>query len=613
MKRRQALALALAGAAALPSLDALAQGAGTAASTGADGKKVLRIIFPVAETGFDPAKVSDVYSATVNGHIFEALYQFDYLARPVKLKPRLAVGMPEVSADFRVWTVRIQPGVYFNDDPAFKGQKRELVAQDIIYSLKRFADLANKSPYWSSLDEYGITGLLELRNKGVKDKKPFDYDTEIEGLRALDRHTLRFTLDQTRPRFNELLALSSTFGTVAREVIEFYGDLSPAHPVGTGPFRLAQWRRSSLIVLERNPNYREVLWDAEPGADDAEGQAILQRMKGRRLPLVDRVEVSVVEEAQPRWLSFLNGQADVLVVPQEFAPVAMPGGRMAPNLKKKGVQGWRVLVPSTQLSFFNMDHPVVGGLEPHKVALRRAIALSINVQREIQLAYRGEAMAAQSIISPHLSGYNADFKSENSEYSPSRARALLDLYGYVDSDGDGWREQPDGSPLKLECATQPDGLSRQFNELLKKSLDAVGVRVVFISAKWPENLKAARAGKLMYWRVGSTSTQTDGQDILSRLYGPQIGQGNLARFKLPAFDEVYRQLTSLPDGPEREAVFDKAKRLAIAYMPYKVHVHQYVTVLAHPWLSGYRRPLFWYDLWHLLDVDMQARTAAGTV
>jgi ABC-type transport system substrate-binding protein len=597
MKRREGLALAgaLSAGWALP-------GVARAAETPADAK-VLRVVFPVAETGFDPVRLSDVYSLTLTGHIFEAPYGYDHLARPVKIIPRLAVGLPEHSADHREWTVRLRPGTFFAEDPAFKGVRRELTAQDFVYSWKRFADPRNKSPTWTFVDSFKVQGLAALREKALKGQVPFDYDREIEGLRALDRYTLQFKLEEPRPRFIEVLALGNTMGAVAREVVEFYGDKATEHPVGTGPFRLAQWRRSSLIVLERNPGYREVLWDADPAPDDAEGQAIKRRLQGRRTPLVDRVEVSIIEEAQPRWLSFLNGQIDHLVVPQEFATLAMPGGKVAPNLARRGIQGWKVLVPTTQLSFFNMEHPVVGGLAPHQVAFRRAVWLAMDVDREIRLAYRGLAMPAQSMISPFTSGYKADFKSEASDHDPARARALLDLYGWIDRNGDGWREQPDGQPLLLEWASQPEGLSRQFDELTKKCLDAIGVRVVFKPAKWPENLKAARAGKLMAWRVGGSASTTDGQDSLRRLYGPEAGQGNLARFKLQAFDELFDRLTPLPDGPEREALFDKAKRLAIAYAPYKAHVHQSVDVLAHPCVDGYRRPLFWYDWWHLVDLD----------
>ena len=220
-------------------------------------KKVLRYAFEVAETSLDPAKVNDLYSRILTPHIFEGLYHYDHLARPIKIKPLTADGMPQPSADFRVWTIKVKPGIYFADDPVFKGRKRELVAQDYVYAFKRFADPANKSPVWTSLEGDGYLGLAELRQAALETKKPFDYDREIEGLRALDRYTVRFTLAQPRPRFIETLASGDLFGAVAREVVEFYGDEAESHPVGTGPFKLAQWRRSSFCLLYTSPSPRD--------------------------------------------------------------------------------------------------------------------------------------------------------------------------------------------------------------------------------------------------------------------------------------------------------------------------------------------------------------------
>jgi ABC-type transport system substrate-binding protein len=611
VRRRDTLGLAgaLAGTTALASLDAFAETAKV--ETAADGLKVLRIVFPVAETGFDPPKVQDLYSRTVTAHIFETFLTFDHLARPVKLRPNLAVAMPEHSDDFKVWTVKLRPGIHFAPDEVFKDKDgkpylRELVAQDFIYTYQRFADPATRALSWSAVEEQGIVGLAASRAKAEK-TKVYDYNAAIEGLKALDRYTLQFTLEQGNPRFPENMSDGGWLGAVAREVVEHYGDKITEHPVGTGPYRLARWRRSSQIVLERNPNFRDQPWEADPTPDDAEGQAIAQRFRGLKVPIVDRVEVQIIEEAQPRYLSFVNRHIDLLLVPQEFVPTATPGGVLAPHLKKKNIQSWRVLIPYVQLAFFNMQHPLVGGLEPHKVALRRAFWLSLNVERVVRLGFRGQAVQAESILLPGTTGYDPNFHSENSEYSPAKAKALLDLYGYLDKDGDGWRETPDGQPLVVECATQPDGLSRQLDELMKKDLDAVGIKVVFKTAKWPENLKAARNGKLMLWRVGSSASVTDGQEVLQRAYGPSAGQANLASFKLPAFDAIYDQTLNMPDGPERNALLQKAAKLLIAYGPYKVYLFQYADLLAQPWLHGYRRPLFWNQFWHMVDVDMSQR------
>jgi len=572
------------------------------------GGNFLRVPFVLAETGFDAAQIGDLYSATVIAHIFEALYGYDHLAMPVKVRPLTAAALPEVSNDFRVWTVRLQPGIYFADDPAFKGVRRELIAQDYVYAIKRFFDPANKSPGYPLIAEEGLIGLDELRAVALKNKTRFDYDAPAEGLRALDRYTLQFRLREPRPRFLESnLCLSGSYGAVAREVVEFYGDSIMAHPVGTGPYRLKSWRRSSRIVLERNPGFRDLRYDAEPAADDAQGQAWVARFKGRRLPLNDGVEISILEEEQARWLSFLNAQVDFVRVPGSFANHAMPNNVLAPNLAKRGVFMHRFVNADVAISLFNMQDAVVGGYTPEKVALRRAIALAYDIDREIRIVRRGQAIPAQAVMQPGTFGYDPAYRSDNSAHDPARAKALLDVYGYLDRDGDGWRELPDGRPLVLHMATESAQIDRQYNETWQKSLAAVGLRIRFDTAQWPENFKAARAGKLAMWFLGATATTPDAQSALQYMYGPGIGSTNLARFKLPAFDAIYDRLSTLPNGAERQALFLEASKLILAYMPYRAHVHRIYTHLNHPWLTGYREGLFRNECWQFVEVDSAMR------
>ena len=616
LRRRTALASSLLAlpAAALHAADAPVAAATTAttATTTNPGGKTLRYAFRVAETGFDPAKISDLYSRIITAHIFEGLYQYDHLARPSRIKPLTAAALPEVSADYRRFTIRIRPGIFFADDPAFGGQRRELVAADYVFSLKRFADPASKSPGWGEVEEAGFVGLGAVRQRALDSRTPFDYRADVPGLQAIDRHTLQLTTVEPRPRLVELFADNGLFGALAHDVVLAYGDKIAEHPVGTGAFRLAQWRRSSEMVLERNPGYRTRFYedDAEPAADDAQGQALLARFKGRRLPMVDRVVVSIIEENQPRWLSFLNGQQDFIDrLPDEFTSVAMPGGQVAPNLAKQGIRGYRTVGPEGVLTVYNMDDPVVGGYEPAKVALRRALNLAVDVPRETALVRRGQAMPAQSPAVPHTTGYDPAYRSEMSEYSPAKARALLDMHGYIDRNGDGWREQPDGQPLLLVRRTFPDSFERQLDELWQKNMANIGVKVQFTFAKWPENLKAMQAGKLQIWRVGSSASRLDGQGAFQRLYGPSTGAANLSRFKLPAYDALYDQMSALPNGPEREALFREAKRLSTVYAPYKQHVHRIYADMAQPWLVGYRRALFGNRWWHMVDIDETLRPA----
>ena len=564
--------------------------------------KVLRYAFRIAETGFDPAQISDLYSRTIAANIFEAPYQYEFLARPVRLRPSTAASMPDVSDDFKTFTVRIRPGIYFTDDPAFGGKPRELVAADYVYSIKRLFDPRWKSPHLSTIEEDQIIGIDALRQSALAGK-PFDYDRDVPGMRALDRYTLQFKLRAPNPRFADHLSDASVVGAVAREVVEANLDRTMEHPVGTGPFKLGRWNRSSLIVLDRNPGYRDQYYDEQAPADDPLAQTAVAKLKGRKLPMVDRVEVSIIEEAQPRWLSFLNAEMDVTEqVPEEFTEVAIPNNKLAPNLAKRGIYAVRYPRADASLSYFGMTDPVVGGYSAAHVALRRAIALAVDVEQEIRQVRRGQAIPGQSLLPPGVSGYDAAFKSEMSQFDRARAMALLDLYGYVDRDGDGWREQPDGSPLQIEYATQPDSFNRELITQWKKNMDAIGIRMVFRNAKWPENLKASRAGKLQMWGVGE-SGGPDGADFLVLGYSKSVGQGNLARFDLPEYDRLYELQKRLPDGPERFAVMTRAKELLVAYMPYKVHVHRVWTDLAQPWVVGYHRNVFLREFWKFVDVD----------
>src|SRR5689334_472205 len=148
-------------------------------SSPSPAEKVFRYAFPIAETGFDPPQLSDLYSRIVTANIFESLYSYDYLARPVKIVPQAADGMPQVSPDFRTYTVKVRRGIYFSDDPAFAGKKRELTAADVAYTYKRFFDPATKSQQLSSMQEEGILGLDELNKRAIETGK-FEYDTPID-------------------------------------------------------------------------------------------------------------------------------------------------------------------------------------------------------------------------------------------------------------------------------------------------------------------------------------------------------------------------------------------------------------------------------------------------
>lgn len=596
MRRRDLLAGAAA-AAALP-----VRGADATARPG-----TLRLAFRAAETGFDPLAIGDENSNRVASVIFESPLTYDYLARPVRLRPLTAAALPEVSADATSFTFRIRPGIFFADDPAFKGQPRELVAQDYVYSIKRFYDPRLNSENLYVFENAKLLGLGELRARALAGNRVFDYDTEVDGVRALDRYTFRIRLAEPNPRLVYWFAVPGLTGAMAREVVEAYGADIAAHPVGTGPFRLAFWRRASRIELVRNPTYRERVFEAEPADGDEQAQAIARELAGRRLPLAERIEIDVIEEAQPRWLAFVNGALDQLEVPSEFTPVALPGDTLAPHLARRGVRLQRALQPDMVMTYFNMLDPVVGGYAPGRVALRRAISLAYDSETELRLLRHGQGVPAQSTVVPHTSGYAADYRSEMGEHSVARAKALLELFGYVDRDGDGWREQPDGAPLLLRLATTSRQSDRRLNEHWQRCMAAVGLRIRFEIATWGDLLKRSRSASLMMWGYSWVAGTPDGGFFLGIGYGPNANESNDSRFALPAFDRVFERQHVLPDGPEREALMRTGKNMLVAYMPYKVRLHTITNDVLQPWVRGWWRHPFMRDTWVYAGVDEETR------
>jgi oligopeptide transport system substrate-binding protein len=599
MRRRLAAVAAAGFALALACAGAFAQ---------ADPNKVIYAAFPTPETGFDPQAAGDEYSNSVSRVIFDPLYQYDYLARPYKLVPNTAVGMPEISADGKTWTIRIKPGIYFADDPVFKGRRRELIAADYVYAWKRVLDPKMRSNSLQVFDGRFVGADAVVSN--AKETGKFDYDTPLEGMQAIDRHTIRIKLNFADYELLSNLTTIAT-GAIAREVVEAYADGAGwvmANPVGTGPFRLKEWRRGQKIVLEANPTFRDELF---PESNLPEDRALVGKLKGKKLPFAGRVEISIIEESNPRLLAFEQRDLDVLTVPPDLVPnVLDSANHLKPRFAEQGILLARGIQPAITYSYFNMEDPVVGGYTPDKVALRRAIGMAYNVDEEIRVLRAGQAVPATQPIPPNVTGYNAKFDG-HAKFDPAAARALLDKFGYVDRDKDGWRDLPDGKPLVLKFGSGTSALDRQYNELWKRSLDAVGLKVEFNNQKFADLLKAARLGQLQMWFLGNISTTTEGFGFLGLLYGGHAGFSNLARFRLPEFDKLYEEARAMPDGPARTKILQRMSELVTVYAPWNLHAYRYESVLVQPWIVGYKYNAFDRHPWRYYDVDLKRRKAAG--
>jgi ABC-type transport system substrate-binding protein len=571
----------------------------------ADPSKVIRVAYTSAEKGFDCARESDEFTGTLCDNIFDSLLQYDHLARPIKLQPRAAAAMPEVTDNGRTYTFRIKPGIYFTPDPAFEGRKRELIAADYVYSLKRFFDPKVRAQ-WAFLLDGKVAGAAALVEDAKRSGR-FDYDRSIEGLQALDRYTLRIKLIE--PDYNMLYILTMpATAAMAREVVERYGEAFAEHPVGTGPYKLAGWRRSARVVLEANPDFREEYFHTEGGEDERDAR-IAAHLAGKRLPLVGRIEIFVIEEHQPRWLAFLNAEHDYIrPVPAEFIDVALPGGKLAPNLARRSVEVRPDEIAWITYTTFNMEDPVIGGYTPEKVALRRAISLGYPVQEEIAIVYNNQALKIDSPIAPGMAGYTPE-TSPTLEYNPAKAKALLDMFGYVDRDGDGFREMPDGSPLVIDQASTPEQRARQRNQLWRRSMEAIGIRMTFNKVeKLPDLRKQAQLGKVQCFTYGWIADYPDGENFLQLFWSRSIGGANYSLFSLPEFDRLYEQVKTMPDSAERTALYQHMVRLLWVYAPWRVNSLMQQSILVYPWVIGYKKHPFGHEPWRYLDVDLGKRT-----
>ena len=570
-----------------------------------DPSKVLHVAFLVAETGFDPQASSDLYSNYVNRVIFDPLFRYDYLARPHKVIPNTAAALPEASKDGKEWTIRVKPGIYFSDDPVFKGKRRELTAADYAYSWKRILDPRTRSPQLDTFDGRFV-GMDKLVAK-AKETGKFDYDAPLEGIQVVDRYTLKLKL--TAPWWDVVSDLTgSGTAAVAREVIEAYGDGSGwamANPVGTGPYRLKDWRRAQRILLEANPNFREVLY---PESSDPADKPITAKLKGKRLPLIGQIDIAIIEEANPRLLAFERGQLDYVEVPVDLVSTVMePDNTLKPRFAKAGVVLQRGVQPSITYTFFNMEDPVVGGYTKEKIALRRAIGMAYNVDEEVKVIRQGQGEWASQLLPPGVTGHDPSFVG-NTRYDPAAAKALLDRFGYVDRDKDGWRELPDGKPLVLKMGTFASALERQYNELWQRNMTAVGIKIEFVTQKWPDLLKMARQGQLQMWQLGNRSTSTEGYGFLGLLYGGNAGLANLSRFKHADYDRLYEASKLLPDGPERSKLMRQMSEIVASYAPWKINAFRYENVMVYPWVEGYKLNVFNLHPWQYLDIGASGKS-----
>ncbi len=476
-----------------------------------------------------------------------------------------------------------------------------MTAADVVYSWKRLVDPRIRSPN-ADLIRGKLVGLDAAAEK-AKATGRFDYDAEIEGLRAVDRHTLQLKLIE--PDYTLLSYLnSSALRVVAREVIERYADENGRamdHPVGSNAYRLKEWLRGQKVVLDANPNFREVIFPAAPADADAATKAIAAAMAGKRLPQIGTIEISIVEEDNPRLLMFTRAELDIVNVPRALAPRVMDAdNRLLPEYAKRGVEMQRATELAVAYTYFNMEDPVVGGYTPEKVALRRAICSAYNVDDEVRIIRQGQAMVATQPIPPDVAGHVNDYKGF-ARYDPGVARraprpvriprsqrrrlprnARRHAVGHPDRVG----ARPDGTPVRRAVATQPGGGRPQ--------------------GRVPETEMAGfvqSGARRTAAALGARPQQHRRRLLHAAVLRPERGRSEPRALSQRRLRRALPKSRRVPAASERVQLYAKMTDIVAAYAPWCPHAFRVSSTVIAPTVRGYKKNVYYfYPPWQYLDI-----------
>lgn len=541
-------------------------------------KKVLHVYTQDVQ-GFDPVYAANVSTAKEVAKVYEGLLEYHYLKRPYVLQANLAEAMPKVSKDGLTFTFKIKKGIMFHPSESFpEGKGRELVAQDFVYSLMRIADKKLGSSGWWLFDKR-IAGLNEWRENGSS-----NYDLPVVGLKALDSHTLQFKLTKVYPQFMYALAMCYSYA-VPREAVEKYGKDFGMKAVGTGPFILKEYVIKSKFRYEKNPAFREKFFPTEGAPQYSE---FVKNYGGKRIPIVDEIDVRVILENQTQWLNFSAGKIDYLDIPKDNFDASIIGNKLSDDLIKKGVHLEVAPSLSTYYVAFNQSHKVL-----QNVHLRRAISLSIDIDKFNKLFYNGTGLTAQSIIPPGLTGYKDDYKNPWKGKNIAKAKEELVKAGY-----------PNGKGLpKLTLDALNKTHHRQQSEYIRKELEEAGIIVEVINSPFPEYKRRIKNRDVMLLSYGWIGDYPDAENFFQLLYGPNKPPGtNYAGYNDAEFNRLYEKSTVMMPSSERQEIYEKMNLMAADDLPwvYLIHLQEYF--LFHDHLKNFLKSDFIYGFEQYLDV-----------
>jgi len=531
---------------------------GEQAASHEDSYTVYRHSMDGAPNNLDPVRASSIYANFLVVNLYDTLYRYKYLARPYELEPNLAETLPQVSADGLIYTIRIKPGVHFNDDPVFsEGKGRPVSAQDFVYSIKRHFDPESRSQgAW--LWQNRIVELDEWKEQGS------DYEQEVSGLRALDDRTIRIQLKSPYPQF--LHTLTQGFSAIVpREAVEFYAKELSVHPVGSGPFRLLSFNTAGAVMV-RNSGFRQEPFNlANEGYNPAlQSKYGLDHLESLLPPFMDRIEVEFIAEDAARWNAFIAGELDFVKTPvSQFDQVLE--SRDPPVLKPALADDYHIQA-SLESGFvrtdFNMDDQRIGyhpdpEQDNRNRALRCAIIKAFDWEKRNEIFYYGIGQVFAGIIPPVAPEFDPNQDKAAIKRDLNTARQLLDSHN--------WNA---GNLPDLEMGYASSVTERQMFEQFRSFMADIGyprdkIRPLTF-ATYGDYAQAYSNREVMLMTIGWTMDYPDAENTIQLYYGPNASPGsNSANYNNEAFNRLYQTSSSMQASPIRTTIYRDMNRMVI--------------------------------------------------
>jgi ABC-type transport system substrate-binding protein len=530
-------------------------------------------------------------SRNIVAAFYDTLLQYDYNARPYKMIPSMLESMPQVSADLKTFTFKLRSDLYFQDDACFKSgiNNRRVTAHDVVFSFLRIADARLYSPvYWMFRGK--IKGIDDFREatSSLKTGDYSIYEKGIEGLRVIDELTFVIQLNESDPRFLFSLAIPYS-SIVSSQAVRFYGDTIGEHPVGSGPFRLKEWIRDYRITLLRNPEYRTEYFLLAENPDD----------RKRSLPLLDKIICYQIKQPISAWLMFLQGELDMSALDKDNLDAVVGEDRqLVPALASRGIK--LLPLPSFEIRYvgFNFTDPVLA----ENLNLRKAISLAYDTNARVK-HFNYQLIPVQGPIPPGVDGYDPDFKNPYCSYNLEKAKELMLLAGYP-----GGIDPKTGNPLTLNFdLSGNNAVYRQLAELMKRDMEQIGINIVPALNSPPRFVQKLRQGKFQLFLYSWIGDYPDAENFLQLFYSKNAGSCNRVFFRDAGFDRMYEKIITMPESPERTALYKKMAEYVTAQCPWIFETIPVSFQLNHAWLENYQAHDFAFNQWKYLAVNQLKR------